>query len=247
VVDTHEEGDTIVIDGVTNFYPAQDEDITPNFAGLTAQVRAARVTIRNMVCVGGYRGVKVVAVNHGFEDTVVLQNININRLTSSDDTDVAVQIDDQSALPFKRHIYFDGTLHDVGQGFFVGKTAKLTISSLTARRVKTLMDANAGAQVVFTDSVVLDYRQASRTAPFIGVLCRSDATNGGCSVVFLARPEMLKGTEPTPTYLLFESDTTASKPVFVVDGLLQFNPAGVTPTAITNPTATSFTAAAVTF
>jgi len=229
VVDTHEEGDNILISNVAAEYSYQDEDVAPNFSGLAVQVRAANVTVRGLFVAGGTRGIKVVAIDHGFEDIVTLEGMHMRDTTSAGDTDVGVQIDDQSAITNKRHVWLGGIFDNVGICVIAGRTAKVTVRELHAYRCDTVLDAQPGAQVVFTGPVVADYRGGTRSTPFFGVLCRSDVTYGGCTVVFLTEPKIVKGAASSPVSLLYEADTNASKPVFVA-GLTEFNPSAVTGT-----------------
>jgi hypothetical protein len=247
VVDTHEEGDNIVIDSVIDFYPYQDADISPNFSGLGTQIRASNVALRNFYVFGGTRGVKINAIDHGFEDQVYLENVHIGNTTQTAtvDGDTAIQIDDQDALTNKRHVYLDGEFNNVGKALSVGKTAKLTVKSIAVRRSDTVLDAGAGSIVTFSGQAEFDFRNDPRTASYFGVLCRSDVTNSGATVLFLQQPKLLKGTSATPTYLFTESDTTASKKIYC-QGIIEYQTTPVTATQITDPAATTFTTATVT-
>jgi hypothetical protein len=247
VVDTHAEGDNIVFDSVYDFDPYQDEDIVPEFTGLGVQLRCSRPTLRNYFQHGGSRGIKVNAVDHGFEDQVVLQGVSIGHTTATTapDRDTAVTIEDQSALANKRHVYFDGVISDVGLGFSVGRTSRLTVGGLTARGLHTLMDAGAGSTVVFTAHAELDYRTCSRALPHVGVVCRSDAEHGGSTVVFLEKPKILKGSHSSPGELFTEGDVTTTKKVYT-PGIVEFHPGQPAGTSVCASSAATFVPASVT-
>ncbi|MGE4043305.1 MAG: hypothetical protein AB7F35_00525 [Acetobacteraceae bacterium] len=150
VIDTHEEGDRILFRNVVDFYPYQDADISGSFTGLGAQLRSANTVIDGFVCVGGTRGIKINAVDHGFEDQIELRNIRIGDLTATatTDGDTGIQIDDQNSLTNKRHVYIDGAhMNNVGRCVTVGRKALVTITGLHGRRFDTFIDAAAGCDV----------------------------------------------------------------------------------------------------
>jgi hypothetical protein len=218
VIDTHEEGDGGTVMNVFAAYSYQDAIIAAGagFTGTAIQHRCSNTTFRNIMVTGGTRGIRVNAVDHGFEDRAVFDNIRVHNTTHATDGDIGVQIDDMNALVNVRHVILRGAeFDDVGLAVKVGKNAKLTVPALSARRCKTFLDAAAGSDIVFTGSCELDYRTPTRVAPFQAILQRSDAVLGGASVVFTQAPTVIRGTSPSPTVFVEETDTAASKKLWV--------------------------------
>lgn len=245
-IDTHEMGDNILFDGIYNAYSYQDGDINPNSSSVNmgVQLRCSRVTVRNYFNYGGAGGIHVVPVDFGFEDRVHLENIHIGELTVrgatvGNDTDQGVKIDSQASLTNKRHVFFEGVIDNAGIALYCGQTAKLTVRGISARRINTFLDAQAGSTVIFTGPVELDYRNDTRTAPYYAVKSRSDATNGGSTVIFMKPPSIIKGSDNSPLVLFLESDTTATKNIYS-PGFVEYNPNSVTPTLYTLTSATTF-------
>lgn len=243
VVDTHEEGDGGHFLNVSGYFPYQDENISPDFTGAVATSRASNCTYTNIHCYGGTNGVKITAIDHGFEDQVHLNNVRIYKTTqgSTTDNDTGINVADQSALTNKRHVYLDGaTFGDVGRCIFLGKTAKMTATRVNARKMDTFCDNQAGSLFVGRD-VLLDYRDDPRTASYFAHLCRSDAPNGGCTIIYLNKPAIIKGSAANqPTHFFEESDTTAAKTVYL-PGLTEYNPSAVTASLVYESGATTFT------
>lgn len=246
VIDTHEEGDGIVFNNIQIFYSYQDADISPGFTGLGCQIRAARVTVKDFWQRGGTQGIRINAVDHGFEDQLHLENIHIESTTQGTvhDNDIGVFTDDMSALTNNRAVYISGVFNDVGTCVIAGKKAKITYGPMEFRRCYTAVDCSEGSVNVFTGTTVFDYRNDSRTAPFFAVKCRSSLANGGATVIFMTQPHTIKGTDVSPVAVIAESDTTASKPIYLT-GFTEYNPSGVTATVMTPGTATTFTNALV--
>lgn len=244
VVDTHEEGDGGHITNVSSYYSYQDIDISPDFTGIMCQLRCSNTRLSNAHCYGGTNGVKVTAVDHGFEDQVFLDNVNIYHLTqgASTDNDIGFNIADQSTLTNKRHVYLDNcAVTDAGRGVVVGKTAKITVGDFQFRNGKTGFDHQAGSLSVFMGTVTYDFRNNTRGASYNCNLVRSDSPNGGATVLYMRKPTIVKGgSSNTPTQVFTESDTTSNKIVWA-PGLTEYNPSSTTATLLYQASNTSFT------
>ena len=230
VVDTHHEGDGIIIDGVISFNPVQLS--TSSLTGTLAQLRCANTILRNVVQIGGARVIKVAAYNHGFRDKILIQGVSVMGLADGSDTDCVIDCDDQTSLANKRDITVtDLNVTDIGLVFSVGKGVPITINNLHASKVDTIGDANAGSTVT-VGTCVLDYRNNTRSAANYVWKCRSDGTNGGCTVIHTVKPVLIKGAANNdPTHFFDERDTTANKNVYV-PGITEYNPSGVNATLL---------------
>lgn len=237
LVDTHEEGDGIIFDGIENINPVQLS--TSNLTGTLIQTRCANVLIKNITQIGGARVIKVNAVDHGFRDKVVIQGVTVNGTQDGTDTDCIIECDDQSALTNKRDIQVtDINATDVGLLFLIGKKVPISIDRVFASKIDTVGDVYGGAEVIVGEMMV-DYRNNTRNPTNYGWKCRSDVTNGGCKIIHTVKPIILKGATATnPPYWFDERDTTANKTVFA-PGLIEYNPSAVTPTDMYEPGATT--------
>lgn len=248
LVDTHEEGDGGHISNVHGYHTYQDADISPNFTGVVVQARCARTRYSNIHCYGGTNGIKVAAIDHGFENPVHLSDIFVHRTTqgSGTDNDIGINISDQSALTNKCHVYLDNArFTDVGECIFLGKTAKLTLGDARANGCDTWIDHNPGSIFVATGTVALDYRNNARTAAYRASVVRSDGTYGGATVIYLRKPIIIKGDAANkPSYFFEEQDTTASKTIWA-PGITEYNPSATTTTQLYKSGATTFALANV--
>lgn len=241
VIATREEGDGLTFLNVEAEHDYRDAG---GVTGTAVQLLAANCTVRGLTVRGGTRGVRVGAVNHGFEDRVVLDDLRVTDTTHANDGDIGVQIDDQSALANRRHVIIKGDFDNVGIAIQAGKKSKVTLPRASFRRCKVGVDAGAGADVVFTGNPEFDYRLATRTAPYQPIVARSDAVNGGCSVVSLQPVQVIKGTTASPTVLVTEADVTAAKKLWIPEVLVLDQSSSGTPTVIAT-TATTFDPALV--
>ncbi len=244
VIDTHEEGDNITFLNVVADHSYQDADISGSFTGTAAQLRAANVVVRGLTITGGTRGVKVPAVDHGFEDRLVLDGLRVHRTTSAADTDIGVQIDDQSALANKRHVVIRGEFDNVGTAVVAGKKSKVTFPQAEFRRCRVGVDAGAGSDVLFTGAPEFDFRNTTRATPYQPILARSDGANGGCSVVSMNPVQVIKGATSSPAVLVVEADTTATKKLWI-PRVYVFDPNSSGVPAVVSATQATFDAANV--
>lgn len=243
IVDTHEEGDGGHISNVHGYHTYQDEDISPDFSGVVVQLRCARTRLSNVHCYGGTNGIKVAAVEHGFEDQVHIDNVHIERTTqgSLTDNDIGINVADQTALTNKRHVHLRNvSFDDVGKCIFLGDTAKMTVSGIEAQRFDTFCDNNEGSIFIAKGDVSLDFSNNPRTAAYLCHIVRSTVEKGGATVIYLRKPVLIKGDgNNEPTNFFEEQDTTADKIVYA-PGITEYNPSAVTATALYEAGATTF-------
>lgn len=237
LVDTHEEGDGLLIDGVQSINPCQLS--TSSLTGTLMQIRCAHVTLRNVSQIGGARVIKVSAVDHGFRDQIIIQGVSAYGLGAPTDTDVLFELEDQSGLTNKRDIQItDVNAADVGLGFLIGKRVPVTIDRVTLAKVDTVGDVYGGTDVV-VGSIMVDYRNNTRSAANYFWKCRSDGTYGGCKIIHTQNPIILKGsTANNPAQLFEERDTTANKSVYA-PGITEYNPSATTTTTLYESGATT--------
>lgn len=242
VVDTHEEGDGIIIDGVESINPVQLS--TSSLTGTLAQLRCANTILRNVVQIGGARVIKVSAVEHGFRDKIVIQGVSAMGLADGLDTDAIIEVEDQSALTNKRDVQVtDVNATDVGLAFLIGKKAPVSLDRIYLSKVDSVGDVYGGAEIT-VGSMTVDYRNNTRSPTNYVWKCRSDSTNGGCKIIHAAKPIIYKGsTSNNPLHFFDERDTTATKTVFV-PGFVEYNPSAVNATLLYESGATTFTQAA---
>lgn len=215
LVDTHPEGDSMHYTNINSYFNYQDADITPNFSGVCAQLRCANSRISNVYVSGGTNGVKITAVDHGFTDHVYIDNLFIKDTTkgAATDSDIGINIFDQSALANKRNVYLNkASFFNVGNCIFLGRTAPLFIEgAAVAVGCAKWIDNGEGSQLKVTAPVHLDYSNNTRTAPYKCNEMRSSLSLGGASAIYLVEPIVTRGSAATPSEFFTQHDTTANK------------------------------------
>lgn len=243
VCDTHEEGDNFHFTNISGYYSYQDADISPNYSGAVCVSRCSRSRFSNIFCYGGTNAVKVTAVDHGFEDHIYIDNLHVRSTTkgAAADSDIGINIGDQSSLTNKRHVHLSNAVFDdVGKCVVVSRSAKFTCGNVLASRIKTWLDASEAAECLILGDVTLDFRNSTRTAQYNCNVVRSSLTLGGATVIYMRKPVILKGDNANkPTSFFGESDTNATKTVYA-PGIVEYNPSAVTSTQLYATAQTTF-------
>lgn len=235
-IDTHEEGDNIVIQNGTIMHSVQDETISPNFQSTGIQLRCANTLVQDVIIIGGSRGVKINAVDHGFRDRVTLKNITIEDTvypTSGSTSESAIWTDAQDGITNKREVILENvTFSNVGDALTLNKDVICRArGSLAFDRVTKAVDQYAGSQFYNNAQSILDYRNSSRTPSTSAHILRG--LNTVC--YYMLRPIIYKGDAANKPTNFFSNNDTNAKTVYI-GGINEINLSAVTATNLFNNT-----------
>jgi hypothetical protein len=240
-VDTHHEGDNIVIRNVVAMYGASDDvaiTSTDTLSGLGIQVRCTNVTLENIFIYGSTGGIRVTNVNHGGDDIVTLKNINIRNLTNktSSSGGIGINILDCDSTAEARQIIMDGVSFDgVQTCVYLGNYSKISYTNTRARNFKTFMRGNAATEAINGGGLFLDYRNSNQVAPYYVVdsWTSNDGLIAANTHIMLEAPRIIKGDAANKPSAVFnqKADNGVARNVFSPNPI-EYNPSGVTRTTI---------------
>ena len=222
LVDEHEEAAGGVYSNVRD-HTGVKGTITA-FTGCLMQIRGYCTTLTGFSSIGGTRGVKVHAIDHGMpgNDCDISGGVIRNKDGGPSDSGRGIEIVSQVGLVNKVHVDIsDVRVNKADVGISVGELAPVSISNYRTKRVTTAGVAKAGSTVILSQSRY-DFRgmAAGETTPW---KLYSDVTNGGATVIEMTKPNLIKGDFTSqPTHFFGEGDTTATKRYYL-PGLSEVN------------------------
>lgn len=221
-IDTHEEGDNIVIQNGTIMHSVQDSTISPNFRSTGIQLRAANCTLQDIVIIGGSRGIKFNAIDHGFKDRCLIKNVTIqDTVYASEATaETGIWTDDQSALSNKRELLLENiTFRNVGDSLTLNKGVVCRArGSLIFDRCYKGVDHYEGSEFYCDAQQVYDYHNIARTPNTSACILRGAST---VSYV-LRRPIVYKNNKAAEPTNFYANNDANAKTVFI-EGIIEFN------------------------
>lgn len=238
VGDSHEEGMYGLWDGLYDHNPVQDENKI--FLGSLFQGRAAYETVRNFVSIGGTRGLVFDNVDHGFQDVVTISDGVIRNKHDGDTSAYGIQLKDfSSGANVRQYNISNVMMDDLDVGVYVGSNNKVYMDNITVARAELFADVKAGAECI-VGHMTSDHRNTTAFGATSVFYCRSNVSDGGCKIICLHSPVVIKGSSSNqPSNFFDERDTNATKEVWH-PGIIEYNPSGVTSTASKEAGATTF-------
>ena len=236
VVDSHEEGYGGLIQNISDHNPVEDAN---GFTGSIIQSRAARETIRDVTSIGGSRGIKITAIDHGFIDEVKISNVELSGKHNGSSTAKSIDIAHQDSITNKRVVkIFKSEINDSDIGVVVGKDAICYMYNVYVGGAEAYADCNSGGYLVITN-MISDHQNSSAIGSTGVIFCRS-AIGKPCTVIVTGQITVMEGNASNrPTHFFDERDTNDDKIVYH-SGITSINKDGVTPIISREAGATTF-------
>lgn len=207
--DTHEEASGVTIEGCKVYNPQRGPNHS-SYPGIGVQIRCRNTQILNYYQRGGIYGIRYAATEQPNSEHFA-DNIRVEGLTSSGNSDAAIRVIDQSGLTYPPIIRV-GTMSvkNCGWGLHVEASAKVDVDVLNCTKLRVRAIRANDASIVR----VANLNTNLQNIPSTGSNSRFIATMYGTSQVYIGVLNVVRGTNASqPTQVFTTDDSTSGKKV----------------------------------